>query len=233
MRVLAQQARHLEALTVAIPNVRSPLPAARAEVLASRALVLASVGRVSEARALIDEIRGLSHAVEPAVLVSAVEAICALRAHDVQAIERVRELEHTAFRTGALDLLVTAYRSTPELLTVLLRASPQVDRLVGLIRAAADEDIARAVGRQVFTGGDPRERLSQREREVYELLTEGLTNREIAKLLFIEESTVKVHAHHIYDKLGMRSRTALAVQALLERADQATLATDTSSLDAL
>jgi ATP/maltotriose-dependent transcriptional regulator MalT len=233
MRVLAQQARHLEALAVAIPNVRSPLPAARAEVLASRALVLASVGRASEARALIDEIRGLSHAVEPAVLVSAVEAICALREHDVEAIERVRELEHTAFRTGALDLLVTAYRSTPELLTVLLRASPQVDRLVGLITAAADEDIARAVGRQVFTGGDPRERLSQREREVYELLTEGLTNREIAKLLFIEESTVKVHAHHIYDKLGMRSRTALAVQALLERADQATLATDTSSLDAL
>ncbi len=44
----------------------------------------------------------------------------------------------------------------------------------------------------------------------------GLTNREIAKLLFIEESTVKAHTHHIYDKLGVRSRTALIVQALLE-----------------
>ena len=41
----------------------------------------------------------------------------------------------------------------------------------------------------------------------------GLSNREIAKLLFIEPSTVKVHAHRIYDKLGVRSRTALAVQA--------------------
>ena len=59
---------------------------------------------------------------------------------------------------------------------------------------------------------------------MYELLAGGLTNREIAKLLFIEESTVKVHAHHIYDKLGLRSRTALAVQAILERADQATSA---------
>jgi len=226
IRVLAQQGRHLEALALEVPSVRSPLPAAKAEVGSSRALVLSSVGRVAEARALVDEIRDLSHAVEPAVLVSAVDAICALKTHDAQAIERVVDLEDTAFRTGALDLLVTAYRSTPELLTVLLRASPERDRLVGLIRAAADEDLARAVGQPVFTGGDPRERLSRREREVYELLTEGLTNREIAKLLFIEESTVKAHAHHIYDKLGTRSRTALAIQALLERADQATLATD-------
>jgi DNA-binding NarL/FixJ family response regulator len=53
---------------------------------------------------------------------------------------------------------------------------------------------------------------------VYELLIQRLTNREIARLLFIEESTVKVHVHHIYDKLGVRSRVALTVQAQLERA---------------
>jgi len=34
-----------------------------------------------------------------------------------------------------------------------------------------------------------------------------------------------VHTHHIYDKLGTSSRTALAVQAALERSDQATRAT--------
>ncbi|MDH4102685.1 MAG: LuxR C-terminal-related transcriptional regulator, partial [Thermoleophilia bacterium] len=72
----------------------------------------------------------------------------------------------------------------------------------------------------------PRARLSPREREVFELLRERLTNRQIAKLLFIEESTVKAHAHHIYDKLGTRSRTTLAVQAVLERANQATSATE-------
>ncbi len=200
-------------------------------MLCSRALVLASVGRVREARALVDDVRGLSHAVEPAVLVVAVDAICALKVHDADAIERVVDLEHNAFRTGALDLLVTAYRSTPELLTILLRASLQRDRLVGLIRSVGDEDLARAVGQSIFTGGDPRDNLSRREREVYELLIERLSNREIAKLLYIEESTVKVHAQHIYDKLGTRSRTALAVQAMLERADQATLATDVVSSD--
>ena len=66
----------------------------------------------------------------------------------------------------------------------------------------------------------------RREREVYDLLGQGLTNLQIAQLLFISEGTVKVHVHHIYDKLGIRSRTALAVQAALERSDQATSAMD-------
>lgn len=216
----------MDALACEIPCARSPLPAAQAEVVASRGLALAAVGRVAEARAHADKVRGLSQAVEPAVLLAAVDAICALKTHDDEAVERVTELADTAFHSGAVDILVTAYRSTPELLTVMLRADPDGARLVGLVRAAGDEDLARAVGQPVFTGGDPREKLTRRELEVYKLLTDGLTNREIAKLLFIEESTVKVHTHHIYDKLGTRSRTALTVQALLERSDQATLATD-------
>ena len=50
--------------------------------------------------------------------------------------------------------------------------------------------------------------------------------REIAKSLYIEESTAKLHAHHIYEQPDIRSRTALTVHALLERSDQATSATD-------
>ena len=56
-------------------------------------------------------------------------------------------------------------------------------------------------------------RLSAREREIYDLLCEGLTNSQIAKLLFISEATVKVHVQHVFDKLGIRSRTALALNA--------------------
>jgi DNA-binding NarL/FixJ family response regulator len=224
MRILAQQARFQHALTIEIPS-RSPLPSTRAEVVLSRALVLAAAGRVVEARSLADDVRGISQAVEPVVLAPAVAAICALRQHSPDVIERVVDLEHAAFRTGAVDILVTAYRSAPELLTVLLRSSTQQERITALIKAARDEDLARAVGQPILTPDDPRERLSHREREVYELLAGGLTNREIAKLLFIEESTVKAHAHHIYEKLGLHSRTALAVQAILERADQATSAT--------
>jgi DNA-binding NarL/FixJ family response regulator len=135
-------------------------------------------------------------------------------------------LEETAFSTGAVDLLIAAYRSTPELLAVLLRTTGDRDRLVNLVRRARDEDLAGAVGQSVAADDDPRDRLSPREREVFELLRQGLSNRQIAEILFISESTVKVHAHHIYDKLGTRSRVALAVQAALERANQATSATD-------
>ncbi len=91
-----------------------------------------------------------------------------------------------------------------------------------------DEDLAQAVGTSVTASDDPRAKLTPRERDVFELLCQRLSNRQIGKLLFIEESTVKVHAHHIYDKLGTRSRMALAVQAALERADQATSAMGTA-----
>jgi len=131
-----------------------------------------------------------------------------------------------AFSVGAVDLLVVAYRACPELLAVLLRVGER-DRLRDLLRRVGDTDLATAMGHSI-ADDDPRSRLSPREREVFELLREGLTNRQIAKVLFIEESTVKVHAHHIYDKLGTRSRTALAVQAVLERANQATSATEST-----
>ena len=68
------------------------------------------------------------------------------------------------------------------------------------------KDLAEFLGHPTTASGDRRELLSPREREVYDLLVQGLKNREIARLLFIEESTVKVHAHHIYDKLGIRSQ---------------------------
>jgi DNA-binding NarL/FixJ family response regulator len=97
-----------------------------------------------------------------------------------------------------------------------------------LVRRVHDHDVAAAVGHLISDTDDPYVLLSPREREVFELLRQQLTNRQIAKLLFIEESTVKVHARHIYDKLGIRSRTALVVQAALERADQATSATEKS-----
>jgi DNA-binding NarL/FixJ family response regulator len=228
LRVLAQRGRHQAALALQVPVLTTSLPAARAEVLCSRALVLASVGRVDEALELAVEARGLSRAVEPAVLLAAVEAVSALKCRDDRATDRVADLEETAFSTGAIDLLVTAYRSTPELLAVLLRVSPARDRLVALLRRVGDEDLAGAVGEPVAIDDDPRARLSRRERDVYDLIREGLTNRQIARLLFIEESTVKAHAHHIYDKLGTRSRTALTFQAMLERADQATSAIETA-----
>lgn len=58
------------------------------------------------------------------------------------------------------------------------------------------------------------EHLTPREKEVLELLVEGLTNREIGKELFISEQTVKNHVSAIIHKLGASDRTQAAVIAL-------------------
>jgi len=50
------------------------------------------------------------------------------------------------------------------------------------------------------------EPLSEREIEVLHLIAEGLTNQEIANRLYLSLHTVKVHAHNIYGKLGVKNR---------------------------
>jgi LuxR family maltose regulon positive regulatory protein len=51
------------------------------------------------------------------------------------------------------------------------------------------------------------EPLSKRESEVLQLISHGLSNREIAQKLFISPGTVKKHTSNIYGKLGVHSRT--------------------------
>jgi non-specific serine/threonine protein kinase len=55
--------------------------------------------------------------------------------------------------------------------------------------------------------------LSPREREVAALIAAGLTSRDIARRLVISERTADAHADHIRAKLGLRSRTEIAVWA--------------------
>ncbi len=55
--------------------------------------------------------------------------------------------------------------------------------------------------------------LSERELEVLRLLSTGLSNKEIAPILFISESTVKTHIEHIINKLGVSDRVQAAVWA--------------------
>jgi DNA-binding CsgD family transcriptional regulator len=51
--------------------------------------------------------------------------------------------------------------------------------------------------------------LTAREREVVGLVAEGLTNREVAAVLYISVRTVTSHLDHVYTKLGLSSRSAL------------------------
>ncbi len=55
--------------------------------------------------------------------------------------------------------------------------------------------------------------LSKREMEVLELLAEGISNQEIADKLFISENTVKTHTSRLFEKLGVKNRTAAVLKA--------------------
>ncbi|WP_287933328.1 response regulator transcription factor [Arthrobacter sp.] len=70
--------------------------------------------------------------------------------------------------------------------------------------ALAPEVAARLMGRI----RNPEPVLSTREVQLLELLATGMSNKAMAKQLFISEATVKTHLVHIYDKLGVDNRTA-------------------------
>ncbi|MFH8411080.1 response regulator [Streptomyces sp. NPDC018019] len=64
-------------------------------------------------------------------------------------------------------------------------------------------------------GGEPeRPQLSQRELEVLRLVSEGCTNSEVGRRLFIGESTVKTHLMRSFGKLGVSDRTAAVARAM-------------------
>ena len=62
-------------------------------------------------------------------------------------------------------------------------------------------------------GGSGRPALAPRERELVRCVQKGLRNREIAAQLGVTEGTVKVYLHSVFEKLGVSSRTELAVRA--------------------
>jgi ATP/maltotriose-dependent transcriptional regulator MalT len=231
LRLYAQSGQLQAALAVGMSLGRQDgPPASIAELACSRAIALACLGRFDDAQDLVEGVRDTTGAVELAVLIPAVRSICAVRGSTRDAIPQVHILGSTAFETGAVDLLVTTYRACPELLSILLRAENSRE-FRELVERVGDSDLATAAGQPLATNEDRRHLLSPREREVFELLRNGFSNREIARLLYIEQSTVKAHAHHIYDKLGVRSRSALTVQAALERSAQATSAIDPTDVE--
>ncbi|MBB4370448.1 two-component system nitrate/nitrite response regulator NarL [Bradyrhizobium sp. cir1] len=58
--------------------------------------------------------------------------------------------------------------------------------------------------------------LTDRERQIMRLVSEGLSNKEIGRKLNITDGTIKVHLHHIFQKLDVSNRTLLAALAMRE-----------------
>ena len=92
--------------------------------------------------------------------------------------------------------------------------SKQVDptELVSVVRQAADGAVERAVvvPERAESGPVDEAGLTRSEIRVLEALARGLSNKEIAKELWLTEHTVKFHLTNIYRKLGVSNRTEAA-----------------------
>ena len=83
---------------------------------------------------------------------------------------------------------------------------------------AAERDASKAFSKS-SESGPRREKplLSDREKEIVQLVAQGFRNKEIGEKLFISEQTVKNHLHNIFDKLGVSDRLELALYAIHHR----------------
>ncbi|USQ89198.1 response regulator transcription factor [Streptomyces phaeoluteigriseus] len=110
-----------------------------------------------------------------------------------------------AVEAGATGYLLKAER--PEDLFTALHAAAQG-------RPSLSAPVA---GRVLSHLRSPRPTLTPRERDILAQLSRGLPNRDIARALFISETTVKTHLRRIYDKLGVDTRSGAVSVAKEQR----------------
>jgi DNA-binding NarL/FixJ family response regulator len=142
----------------------------------------------------------------------------------IDGVEATRQI--TALDAPPRVIVLTTYDSDADILRAveagaagfLLKDSRPEELFQALRGAAAGETVLSppVASRLVSRVRSPQVALSPREIEILELLAAGASNREISRALFISEATVKTHLAHVYDKLGVDSRTA-AVHAAVQR----------------
>lgn len=96
--------------------------------------------------------------------------------------------------------------------------SAELDELMDALRAvAAGEPYLSSEIRQIMKKDPPIPELSQRQQEIIESITRGLSNNEIAEQLGIDPSTVKNHLSILFQKLGAATRAEAVAIALRKR----------------
>jgi DNA-binding NarL/FixJ family response regulator len=119
------------------------------------------------------------------------------------------EYVYEALRAGASGFVLKD--DPPEQLLAAVRTVSHGD---ALLSPAITKRVIRQFAR-LPRPAPPKElgELSERERDVFRLIADGLSNGEIAQELYISETTVKTHVTHILQKLGLRDRVQAVVLA--------------------
>lgn len=121
------------------------------------------------------------------------------------------EYAFTALRAGASGFLLKD--APPEDLLAAIRTVHAGDAVIApsTTKRLVETYVRGVVAPQALV--DRTAMLTDREREVWVAIAQGLTNSEIAEALFVSETTVKTHVGHILAKTGVRDRVALVVLA--------------------
>lgn len=146
-----------------------------------------------------------------------------LRMPVMDGVTAIREIK--AGQPQVQVLVLTTYDSDADILPAieagatgyLLKDASKEDLYLAIRATARGESVlapgvaARLVGKM---RAPAEEKLSSRELEVLQLVSEGASNREIADRLHISQATVKSHLIHIFGKLDVSDRTAAVTVAL-------------------
>jgi two-component system, NarL family, response regulator DevR len=164
---------------------------------------------------------GRVHALDPDV------AVLDVRLQEGNGVEACREIRSRHPRTACL--MLTSFSDDEALFQAIMAGAAgyvlkqiRSHDLVDAVRRVAagqnllDPAVTARVLDRLRRGPDEDERiarLSDQERQVLDLLSEGLTNRQIAERLHLAEKTIKNYVTSVLSKMGMARRTEAAVYA--------------------
>src|SRR5438874_444835 len=98
-------------------------------------------------------------------------------------------------------------------LEILVRSLRQVADGQRLLPLPSPDQAGSREQRNIAVSDNALTVLTERERQIMRLVSEGLSNKEIGRRLNIVDGTIKVHLHNIFQKLEIRNRTVLAALA--------------------
>jgi DNA-binding NarL/FixJ family response regulator len=165
-----------------------------------------------------DEVVGLIERHKPQLLVAGVDS-----SNGVAGLTCVREARQ---RVPGLEVIVLSNVDAPG----AVRAAFAAGAAAYVLKTARGDDFTLAI-RQIYERSvylarefpaaeptiDSSEILTPRELEILQLVAEGHSNVQLARMLFVGEQTVKFHLANIYQKLGVRNRTEASHWAHLNR----------------
>ncbi len=177
-----------------------------AQYEALRSFAAAAAGDGSAADSSSEQALRLATTIETVTITEWASVVATMAVDDDAGRQIAVDVLKAQYQRDFLDSFVLAARAVPAILPLVAS-----DPVAG---AFASETLKRCDPQGQLGSADQESRpygLTKREIEVWGLISEGCTNAEIARRLFISHSTAKVHVHNILKKLGATNRLEAAL----------------------